>query len=93
MVQLGEAEPGQVRGLIAGTLGDPTLQLGLWYEEDQTWVDEQGRELQLPSSRGVTFLGRDLAVLVHDPRLLDKDLSARRASRPDQRCQSGSLAF
>ncbi len=72
VVQLGEAEPGQVRGLIARTLGDPTLQLGLWYEEHQTWVDEHGRELKLPTSRGVTFLGRDLAVLVHDPRLLEQ---------------------
>jgi len=72
VVQLGEAEPGEVRGLIAGTLGDPTLQLGLWYEEDQTWVDEQGRELELPTTDGVTFLGHDLAVLVHDPRLLEQ---------------------
>ena len=72
VVQLGEAEPGEVRGLIAGTLGDPTLRLGLWYEEDQTWVDEQGRELELPTTDGVTFLGHDLAVLVHDPRLLEQ---------------------
>jgi signal transduction histidine kinase len=72
VVQLGEAQPGQVRGLIAGTLGDPTLQLGLWYEEDQTWVDERGRELELPTSDGVTFLGQDLAVLIHDPRLLEQ---------------------
>ena len=28
VVQLGETEPGEVRGLIAGTLGDPTLELG-----------------------------------------------------------------
>ena len=72
MVELGEAEPGEARGLIARTLGDPTLQLGLWFEEDHAWVDEQGRELQLPSSRGVTFLGRNLAVLVHDRRLLEQ---------------------
>jgi signal transduction histidine kinase len=72
VVQLGEAEPGQVRGLIAGTLGDPTLQLGLWYAADRTWVDEQGRELQLPTSDGVTFIGQELAVLIHDPRLLEQ---------------------
>jgi signal transduction histidine kinase len=72
VVQLGEAEPGQVRGLIASTLGDPTLQLGLWFEEHQSWVDEQGHELELPDSRRVTFLGKDLAVLIHDPRLLEQ---------------------
>ncbi len=72
VVRLGEAEPGRVRDLIARTLGDPTLQLGLWYEERQTWVDEHGRELDLPTTRGVTFLGQDLAVLVHDPRLFEQ---------------------
>lgn len=72
VVHLGEAEPGDVRGLIARTLGDPTLQLGLWYEERQTWVDDQGGELELTASRGITYLGRNLAVLVHDPRLLDR---------------------
>jgi signal transduction histidine kinase len=72
VVQLGEAEPGQARSLIAKTLGDPTLQLGFWFAEQQIWVDEQGHELELPSSRGVTFLGRELAVLVHDPRLLER---------------------
>jgi signal transduction histidine kinase len=72
VVRLGEAEPGRVRGLIARTLGDPTLQLGLWYEERRVWVDERGRELELSTARGVTFLGHDLAVLVHDPRLLDQ---------------------
>jgi len=71
VVRLGEAEPGEARSLIARTLGDPTLQLGLWFEEHQAWVDEHGRELELPPSRGVTFLGRDLAVLIHDPRLLE----------------------
>jgi signal transduction histidine kinase len=72
VVELGEAAPGQVRSLLARTLGDPTLQLGLWYREHQGWVDEDGRELPLPTSRGVTFIGQDLAVLVHDPRLLDQ---------------------
>jgi len=72
VVRLGEAEPGQVRGLIASTLGDPTLELGLWYEHGRTWVDAQGRELELPTSRGLTFLGHELAVLAHDPRLLEQ---------------------
>src|SRR5262249_30478961 len=71
VVRLGEAEPGQVRGLIASTLGDQSLELGLWYRENEPWVDEEGRDLELPAARGVTFLGRDLAVLVHDPRLLE----------------------
>ena len=72
VVQLGEAEPGQIRDLIARTLGDPNLQLGLWYAEHQTWVDEQGRDLELPDSSGVTFVGHELAVLIHHPRLLEQ---------------------
>ena len=58
--------------LIARTLGDPTLQLGLWFEEQRTWVDEQGRELELPPHAESPFVGEHLAVLVHDPRLLDQ---------------------
>jgi signal transduction histidine kinase len=74
VVDLGRVEPGQVRPALARTLGDPTLELGLWLPERGVWVDEQGRELVLPEdgSRGVTFLGDRLAVLVHDHDLLDQ---------------------
>src|SRR5207247_169825 len=58
---------GHVREALARTLGDPTLALGLWLPEREVWVDEHGRELASPAagSRGVTYLGDRLAVLVH----------------------------
>lgn len=74
VVELGDVEPGQVRAALTRALGDPTLQLGLWFPERHRWVDEGGAELEIlgDDSRGVTFLGDQLAVLVHDPLLLER---------------------
>ena len=73
-VELGKVEPGKVRYTLARSLGDPTLQLGLWLPERDVWVDEQGRELAIPDDhdRGVTHVGDQLAVMVHDRDLLDQ---------------------
>jgi hypothetical protein len=53
---------------------DPAVPLGLWLPERRAWVDEGGRELAIPTdgSRGVTYLGDNLAVMVHDRDLLDQ---------------------
>ena len=75
VVELGRVEPGRVRETLARTLGDPSLQLGLWLPERRVWVDEEGRELELPdhdNRRAVTFVGEHLAVMVHHPDLLDQ---------------------
>jgi signal transduction histidine kinase len=64
-----------VRTTLAATLGDPSLQLGLWLPERRVWVDEHGRELELPDHddrRAVTYVGEHLAVMVHHPDLLDQ---------------------
>jgi signal transduction histidine kinase len=77
VVELGESRSGTLRDALARELGDPTLELGYWIPETGTYVDAQGRRLELPapgSRRAVTHIerhGRPLAVLVHDPAVQD----------------------
>jgi hypothetical protein len=76
VVELGSAPPGEVRAALARTLGDPTLELGLWLPDGRAFVDEQGEPLEVSASapgRAVTLVGPErepLAALVHDERLL-----------------------
>src|SRR5262249_60085723 len=79
-----------VRDALARTLGDPSLELGLWLPERGAFVDADGRALELPapgSGRAVTVLGPEdgpIAALVHDPALLEQRAlldSARAAAR------------
>ncbi len=96
VVELGEVEPGGVRDALARTLGDPSLVLGLWLPERGVWADEQGREISVAGdgSRGVTYVGERLAVLVHDrdlldqPRLLESVGSAARLALENERLQA-----
>jgi signal transduction histidine kinase len=77
VVELGEARSGTLREALARALGDPTLELGYWLPETGGYVDAAGRPLELPtgsSDRAVTRIERDgqaVAVLVHDPVVLD----------------------
>jgi len=74
VVELGSARPGDVRAALARTLGDPSLELGLWLPERGTFVDEQGEVVDVDApGRAVTAIGPEgepLAVVVHDERLL-----------------------
>jgi signal transduction histidine kinase len=96
VVELGEVEPGQVRATLARSLGDPTLEIGLWLPEQGVWVDEEGRELSVAAGgdRGVTYVGERLAVMVHDrdlldqPRLLEAVGSAGRLALENERLQA-----
>jgi signal transduction histidine kinase len=74
VVELGRVGPGGVRDALARAIGDPSLELALWLPERQAWVDEKGRELQLPAGpdRAVTLVGDELAAIVHDPVFLDQ---------------------
>ena len=74
VVDLGQAGPGGVRAALAKAIGDPTLELALWVPHRRAWVDEQGREVVLPSTpdRAVTLVGDELAAIIHDPVLLDQ---------------------
>jgi signal transduction histidine kinase len=96
VVELGQIEPGRVRETLARTLGDPTLELGLWLPERRVWVDEAGHQLELPDDdrRAVTYFGDYLAVMVHDrdlldqPRLLEAVGSAGRLALENERLQA-----
>jgi hypothetical protein len=75
VVDLGEARSETLRDALARALGDPTLEVG--YRLGAGYVDAEGRPLMLPASgtpRGVTPVergGQEVAVLVHDPAVLD----------------------
>ncbi|HEU4354906.1 MAG TPA: ATP-binding protein [Actinomycetota bacterium] len=77
VVELGEGRPGDLRAELARALGDPTLEVGYWRAEDDSFIDADGRVVQLPSAdpaRAVTIVEGDdhpVAVLVHDPAVLD----------------------
>src|SRR5262245_28700300 len=78
VVNLGSAPtPGRLGAALANALGDRTLEVGYWSDAASAYVDADGGRLDLPApsaERGVTFLERDgepLAVIVHDPALLD----------------------
>jgi signal transduction histidine kinase len=65
-----------MRARLARTLGDPTLELA-YRLDDGRYVDAAGHaiDLRLQGDRAVTALtsgGREIAVLVHDPALLDE---------------------
>ena len=69
-------EAADLRARLARTLGDPTLELA-YRLDDGRYVDAAGRAIELPreDDRAVTALtsgGEELAVLVHDPALLDE---------------------
>jgi signal transduction histidine kinase len=78
VVDLGEpATGGVLRDRLARALGDPTLVVGYWLPGQRGYVDEAGRPVELPArdaGRAVTPVeedGRPVAVLVHDPAILD----------------------
>lgn len=69
---------GQIREALSEALGDPSLRLAFWLPEQRRYVDEEGRRLELPDEmaleRHLTHIedseGDPLAVLIHDPALL-----------------------
>jgi signal transduction histidine kinase len=77
VVELGEVRSDTVRGELSRALGDPSLEIGYWLSERAVFVDAEGRVLSLPdagSGRSVTIVeweGQPVAVLVHDPAVLE----------------------
>jgi signal transduction histidine kinase len=69
---------GELRDALARALNDPSLELAYWLPESQCHVDPAGRKIEPPapgSGRAtsyVTLEGEPVAVLVHDPLLLDE---------------------
>ena len=77
VIDLGEAEEaGTLREHLANALGDRSLVLGYRLQDRGVYVDDRGRELELPDEEGdrrVTFVrdgGEPVAVLVHDAGVL-----------------------
>jgi signal transduction histidine kinase len=78
VVELERTPPQGLRDALARGLGDPTLEVGFWLPERRAFADRNGRPIALPeeaAGRALTRLeheGEPLAVLVHDPSLLDE---------------------
>jgi PAS domain S-box-containing protein len=76
VVAIGQGTP--LRDAIADALGDPTLELAYWLEENRRFVDREGHRFQLPapaSGRTATVVehdGRRIGALVHDESLDDE---------------------
>jgi signal transduction histidine kinase len=73
VVDLGEpGDAGTLRDRLARALGDPSLILGYWLPQEERYVDEAGRPVDLPtagSGRAVTPIDQEgvpVAALVHD---------------------------
>jgi signal transduction histidine kinase len=77
VAELGDVRSGPMRDALARALGDPSLQLGYWLPEQAAYVDARGHPIDLPpvaSNRSVMRIdrgGQAVAVLVHDPVVLD----------------------
>jgi signal transduction histidine kinase len=77
VVQLGASRSGVVRDALARALGDPSLVVGYRLAGATEYVDAAGRPIHIPeagSGRATTFVeqaGERVAVLVHDPGVLD----------------------
>jgi signal transduction histidine kinase len=73
----GESGPPNLRNALANALRDPSLDLAYWLPDFQTYVDLQGRPIELPDDpdRTATLIdrnGRHVAALLHDRALGDE---------------------
>jgi signal transduction histidine kinase len=77
VVELAGARSGTLRAQLSRALGDPSLEVGFRVADGHGYVDAAGRPVRVPapgSPRRTTVVDgddRELAVLVHDPALLD----------------------
>lgn len=94
----------QLQAELARALGDPSLRVGRWRPATETFVDDDGRALDVPahgSARGVRLIERNgapTAVLLHDPALvedahvLEAAITAAALSLENQRLEAESHA-
>ena len=101
VVDLGKrADTQTLRSELGRALGDRSLVLGYWLPEERRYVDDAGRQVELPepgAGRAVTPIehdGKPVAVLVHDkvvledPALVDSVASAARMAVTNARLQA-----
>jgi signal transduction histidine kinase len=68
---------GTLRHQLSRALGDPSLEVGYWIAERERYVDEAGRDVELPAQRAgrtVTEIGgrgERVAILIHDTSTID----------------------
>ena len=73
-----EPVPADLRAALARALRDPSLALGFWLPEFETYADLDGRPVALPApgdGRATTPIDLDgarVALLIHDPALEDE---------------------
>ena len=69
--------PTEIQEVLRRTLRDPTLRLALWLRESESYVDVEGRPLELPpetatsATTPIEYEDRPVGALVHDPMLRD----------------------
>ena len=77
VVELAETPSGTLRDALARALGASSLQVGYWAAEEGAYVDAAGQPVTVPaegSGRAVTAVGlggRPVAVLIHDPAVVE----------------------
>jgi signal transduction histidine kinase len=103
-VELAEApRPGGLEAALARATGDPTLTIAYRLPRNGGYVDSQGRDVPAPEAsvtRAVTPIvrdGRPVALLEHDPAVLDEAFerqigSAARLAVENERLQAETLA-
>ena len=78
VVHLETASPAELQAELARTLDDPSVEVAFWLPGRFEYVDAAGRHVDVPDdspTRAVTRIEQDgepLAVLVHDPTLLEE---------------------
>ncbi|MCE7006651.1 histidine kinase [Kibdelosporangium philippinense] len=74
LVQLPRSSPGELQNLLAKALGDPSLRVAYYREDNGDYVDLEGQPLTISPSQSVSVVvrdGRQVAALLHDPALRD----------------------
>jgi signal transduction histidine kinase len=74
LVRLGDVpDRGRLRDALAGALGDPSLALAFWLDDEERWVDESGAPVTLPADddpgrswTAVELEGRPVGAIVYD---------------------------
>jgi signal transduction histidine kinase len=87
VVELGEGHSGSLRDALSKALADPTLEVGYWLSDRDRFVDAAGREVPVPApgsgraATTVTAVGQRVALIVHDPVVLDDPTLVTAVSR------------